>query len=127
MKIVSKKGVLALLIAAAITITVFLLKPDTLPADPYDPSIGMSFYFRGILLQTKSHPQGVELITDIKNQQKFIVTKSTVLEFQQGSTKEGKISPATLDDLKPNQKIKIKLLRRQYRKEWNVELVTILQ
>lgn len=125
MKIVYKKRILALLIAAIIIIIISLLKPNTLPADPYDPSIGMSFYFRGTLLQTKPHPQGVELITDIKSQQKFIVTKSTTLEFRQRSTKEKKISPASLDDLKPNQKIQIKLLRRPSTKEWSVEAVTI--
>lgn len=123
----NKKRILTLLIAAAITITVIsLLKPNTLPADPYDPSISMAFYFKGTLLQTKPHPQGTELVTDIKSKQKFIVTKSTTLKFQQGSREEGKISPATLDDLKPNQNILIKLLRRRYSKEWIVVETVIL-
>lgn len=86
--------------------------------------------FSGTILEIKPHEDqegSLRLITDIIGAPELIINKRTELRFREEGEKVLKTFPATLDDLKVGQKIKIRLIEQPDTGKLRITGVNILR
>ena len=83
----------------------------------------ISYFLQGKLRQTRTSPEGIELVTDITGDgiPSFVVTDKTTIVFNT----DGQQSPATGNEFKPNQEVGLNMLYDINKKTWTTNKVHI--
>jgi len=99
-----------------ITSPISLNNPDIRP-------VIILYFFTGILQDMKAVAGGTQLITDksVDGIPSFIVTDSTTIVFYNNDQQ----TPATINDIKPNQRIGLNIIYHLEKKTWAIHKVLI--